>query len=151
MFHCCVVRGTKELLHACTLPIIGLVHEQLHFWQICILLFSNILSVTPHSLSRNCYIIKNQSFYFNIKNFSNLHKYNQNQHFKGNSNFQGILNWILQVLLCHSSKQHKNIEKLQFNEQNIVIFFSVYCNFCFLRLSQWRMFFSSWTQNSPKF
>ena len=147
MFHCCVVKGTKELLHACTLPIIGLVH----FWQICILLFSNILSVTPHSLSRNCYIIKNQIFYFNIKNFSNLHKYNQNQHVKGNSNFQGILNWILQVLLCHCSKQHKNIEKLQFNEQNIVIFFSVYCNLCFLRLSQWWMFFSSWTQNSPKF
>ena len=48
--------------------------------------------------------------------------------FKGNPNFQGILNWILQIFLYHCNKQYKNIENLQFIEQNIVIFF------CLLRL-----------------
>ena len=44
-------------------------------------------------------------------------------HFKGDPNFQDILNWILQILLYHCNKQHKNIKNLQFIEQNIVIFF----------------------------
>ena len=43
---------------------------------------------------------------------------------KGNPNFQGILNWILQISYkYHCSKQQKNIENLLFIEHNIVIFF----------------------------
>ena len=66
--------------------------------------------------------------------------------FKGNSNFQGILNWILQILLYHCSKQHKITENLQFTEQNIVIWFC--SSLCLLRLviprlSQRQMFFST--------
>ena len=51
---------------------------------------------------------------------------------KGNQNFQGILNGILQILLYHCSRQHKSIENLQFNEKNIVIFF--WPSLCLLRL-----------------
>ena len=43
--------------------------------------------------------------------------------FKGNPNFQGILNWILQILHYHCGKQHKHIENLHFIEQNIIISF----------------------------
>ena len=42
---------------------------------------------------------------------------------KGNINYQGILNWILQLLNYHWSKQQKNIKNLTFAEQNIVIYF----------------------------
>ena len=56
--------------------------------------------------------------------------------FIGNPNFQGILNQILQILLYHCSKQHKNIE-------NSHCFFSalpfVYCGLCFLYFSQRQM------------
>ena len=52
--------------------------------------------------------------------------------FKGNPNSQGILNWILQILLYQCSKQHKNIENLLFIEQNIVISFCL--SLCLLRL-----------------
>ena len=46
----------------------------------------------------------------------------------GNPNFQGILNWMLQILHYHCSKQHKN---LQFIEQNIFISFCP--SLCLLR------------------
>ena len=65
---------------------------------------------------------------------------------KGNPIFQGISNWIPQILHYHSSKHHKNIENLQLTEQDIL--FTVTC---FLHLSQRKMFFSSWTQYSKKF
>ena len=41
---------------------------------------------------------------------------------KGNSNSQGILNWIIQILHYYYSKQHKNIKNSQTIEQNLVIF-----------------------------
>ena len=37
---------------------------------------------------------------------------------KGNPNFKGILNLIIQILLYHCDKQHKNIKNLLFTEQN---------------------------------
>ena len=57
--------------------------------------------------------------------------------FKGNPNFQGILNWILQILLYYWSKQHTKKENLQFIEQNIALcaLLSVYCDLYFLGLS----------------
>ena len=75
--------------------------------------------------------------------------------FKENPNFQVILNWILQILLLHCSKQHRNIEKLLFIEQKILLslsaLLSIYCDLCFFRFSQRQMFSSSWTQYSAKF
>ena len=62
------------------------------------------------------------------KRVQTLHFPFQIIYIKGNPNFQGILNRILQILLYHCNKQHKNIKNLQFIEQNIVIFF------CLLRL-----------------
>ena len=62
------------------------------------------------------------------KGTSEYYKYK----FKGNPNSQGILNWILQILLYQCSKQHKNIKNLLFIEQNIVISFSP--SLCLLRL-----------------
>ena len=75
--------------------------------------------------------------------------------FKENPNFQVILNWILQILLLHCSKQHRNIEKLLFIEQKILLslsaLLSIYCDLCLFRFSQRQMFSSSWTQYSAKF
>ena len=75
-------------------------------------------------------------------------------YFKGDPIFQGILNWILQILLYYRSKQHKNIENVQLIEQKLSSFsacLSVYYDLCFLWLPQWQMFFSSWTQYFVKF
>ena len=55
------------------------------------------------------------------------------------------------ILLYHCNKQYKKIENLQFTEQNIVISLPVYCDLRFLCLSKRQIFFSSWTQYSPKF
>ena len=40
---------------------------------------------------------------------------------KGNSNSQGILNWIIQILHYYYRKQLKNIENSQILEQNLLI------------------------------
>ena len=42
---------------------------------------------------------------------------------KGNPNYQGILNQIIQIKHYYYSKQHKNIENSQVIEQNLVIFY----------------------------
>ena len=41
--------------------------------------------------------------------------------FKGNPNFQSILDWILQILHYCCRKQHKNIENWRIIEQNLVL------------------------------
>ena len=56
---------------------------------------------------------------------------NRSKLFKGNPNFWSILNWILQILLYHCRKQHKNFENFQFIEQNIMSFCP---SLCLLRL-----------------
>ena len=48
---------------------------------------------------------------------------------KGNPNFQGILNWIIQILHCYCRKQHKNIENSRIIEQDVAI------SICLLRLA----------------
>ena len=75
-------------------------------------------------------------------------------YFKGNPNFQGILNWIIQILHYYCRKQHKNINNSQINEHNVVI--SLCPSLCLLRLalplpSSKAEFFSSWTQYSANF
>ena len=73
---------------------------------------------------------------------------------KGNLNFQGILNWILQILLIIAvsntklSKTHSLLNKILLSLSALL---SVCCGLCFLYLSQRQMFFSSWTQYSAKF
>ena len=47
---------------------------------------------------------------------------------KGNPNFQGILNWIIQILHYYCRKQHKNIENSRIIEQNVAI--SLYSSLC---------------------
>ena len=47
--------------------------------------------------------------------------------FSGNPNFQGILNWMLQILYYYCRKQHKNIKNSQIIEQNLVLFFPSLC------------------------
>ena len=51
---------------------------------------------------------------------------------KGNPNFQGILNWIIQLLHYYCWKQHKNIKNSWIIEQNIAI--SPCSSLCLLRL-----------------
>ena len=75
-------------------------------------------------------------------------------HLKGNPNVQGILDWILQILLHYCREQHKNIKNSQIIEQNLVLslpfsLFTVICAYCFL--PQWQSFFISWTQYSTNF
>ena len=71
------------------------------------------------------------------------------------TNFQGTLNWIIQIPHYYCKKQHKNIENSQIIEQNVVIShcdpLAVYCDLYFLCLPQQQSFFSSWTQYSAKF
>ena len=52
---------------------------------------------------------------------------------KGNPNFQGILNWIIETLYYYCRKQHKNIKNSQIIEQNVVL--SLWPSFCLLRLA----------------
>ena len=88
--------------------------------------------------SRGELVLKQKEYYkkyaFSVSYFV-LHRASFCREFeiiKENPNFQCILDWILQILLYHGSKQHKNIENLQFSEQNIVIFFCP--SLCLLRL-----------------
>ena len=73
---------------------------------------------------------------------------------QGNTNFQGILDWILQILHYYCRKQHKNVKNSQIIEQNLVLFlpfslFTATCSSCHL---PWRQSFSiSWTQYSVNF
>ena len=73
---------------------------------------------------------------------------------KGNPNFQGILDWILQKLHYYCRKQNKNIENSQIIEQNLVLslpfcLFTATCaSSCF---PQWQSFFIFWTHYSANF
>ena len=74
--------------------------------------------------------------------------------FSGNSNFQGIWNWMLQILYYYCRKQHKNIKNSQIIEQNLVLFFpfslfTVICASC--HLPQGQNFFISWTKYFANF
>ena len=76
------------------------------------------------------------------------------EYLKGNSNFQGILDWILQIVHYYCRKQHKNIENSRITEQNLVLsfpfsLFTASCASC--RLPQRQSFFISWTQYSTNF
>ena len=80
---------------------------------------------------------------------------NKNQPcFKGNPNFQDILNWILQILHYYCRKQHKNIKNSWIIEQNLVLCFpfsqfTATCASC--GLPQWQNFFISWTKYFTNF
>ena len=43
------------------------------------------------------------------------------QQLKENPNFQGILNWIIQIFHYYCRKQHKNLKNSQIIEQNVAI------------------------------
>ena len=47
--------------------------------------------------------------------------HNSGKLLKGNPNFQGILNWIIQILHYYCRKQHKNTENTWIIEQNVAI------------------------------
>ena len=86
----------------------------LSFWQIHILL-TNISSVILHSLSRNCFAIKNQVFHFYFKKFRNLHNYNRNKHIKEHNKTILRYNKIVQI------PSYCQKEKKQFSTTNILI------------------------------
>ena len=76
------------------------------------------------------------------------------RYFKGNPNFQDILNWILQILHYYCRKQHKNIKNSRIIEQNLVLsfpfsLFTATCASC--RLPQRQNFFISWTKYFANF
>ena len=68
------------------------------------------------------------------KKKSNVHNMKiilyQKGYFKGNPNYEGILDWILQILHYYYRKQHKNIENSRIIEQNLILSLP----FCLLRL-----------------
>ena len=73
---------------------------------------------------------------------------------QGNTNFQGILDWILQILHYYCRKQHKNIKNSRIIEQNLVLsfpfsLFTATCASC--RLPQRQNFFISWTKYFANF
>ena len=78
---------------------------------------------------------------------------NTKLYLKGNPNFQGMLDWILQILYYYW-RQHKNIENSRITEQNLVLSlpFSLFTATCAsYRLPQRQSFFTSWTQYSTNF
>ena len=73
---------------------------------------------------------------------------------KGNPNFQGILDWTLQILPYYCWKQYKNIENSRIIEQSFVL--SLSCSlftatYSSCRLHQQQSFFISWTQYPANF
>ena len=72
---------------------------------------------------------------------------------KGNPNFQGILNWIIETLYYYCRKQHKNIKTHRLLNKMLFCLcalLSAYCDLRFLPLPQRHSFFSSWTEHSTK-
>ena len=74
--------------------------------------------------------------------------------FKGNPNFQDILNWILQILHYYCRKQHKYIKNSRIFERNLVScfplsLFTAICASC--RLPHWQNVFISWTKYFANF
>ena len=95
--------------------------------------------------SRKVSCVKNRT----LKQFDHIKYF-----FKGNPNFQGILDWIPQILHYYCRKQHKNVKNSQIIEQNFVLFlpFSLFtetCSSC--HLLWWQSFSISWTQYSVYF
>ena len=75
------------------------------------------------------------------------------QGFKGNPNFQDILNWIIQILHYYCRKQHKNIKKLTDYWTKSSFLFSllpVYCNLCLLFIS-WTKYFANFKRHKWSF
>ena len=73
---------------------------------------------------------------------------------QGNTNFQGILDWILQIYHYYCRKQHKFIKNSWIIEQNLVLclpFFLFTANCASWRLPHRQSFFISWTQSSANF
>ena len=111
---------------------------QLYFWCLFVHLYQGcwtLAEFTPVSI----FILIVDKFYCFVK---------------GNPNFQGILDWILQILHYYCRKQHKNIENSRIIEQNLVLslpfsLFTAACASC--RLLQRQNFFISWTQYSANF
>ena len=74
--------------------------------------------------------------------------------FKGNPNFQDIVNWILQILHYYCRKQDKNIKNSWIIQQSLVLsfhfsLFTATCASCCL--PQRQNFFISWTKYFTNF
>ena len=74
--------------------------------------------------------------------------------FKGNPNFQDIVNWILQILHYYCRKQDKNIKNSRIIQQSLVLsfhfsLFTATCASCCL--PQRQNFFISWTKYFTNF
>ena len=97
-------------------------------------------------------ILSNFLFFIWIEICPNM--FDKIRRLKGNSNFQGILDWILQTLHYYCRKQHKNMKNSPFIGQNLVLslpfyLFTTSCASC--RLPQRQSFFIFWTQYSANF
>ena len=96
------------------------------------------------------YTQKCEQKWLKINNYSEL----ESTCFKGNPNFQGILDWIPQILHYYCRKQHKNIKNSGIIEQNLVLSLSASlftATYASCRLPQRQSFFISWTQYSASF
>ena len=78
------------------------------FFCMFILLFSILTLLKVIKLTFNMYSIIRT----NLRILQIVLHYYFHENIKENPNCHGILNWILQILLYHCSKQHKNIKNL---------------------------------------
>ena len=69
---------------------------------------------------------------------------------KGKPNSQGILNWIIQILLQEATQIYRKLTIYCTKCCYFSALLSIYCGLCFLSLPEWQSFFSSWTQYSAK-
>ena len=74
--------------------------------------FSNVSSVILHSLSRNCFTIKNQIFSLNFRKCRNLQSYNRNQHIKQHN--KTILRYNKNVQSSSPSQKRNSLTELIF-------------------------------------
>ena len=96
-----------------------------HFWEIWTILLSLSL-LTFLQPQRGCFFSSHSFWLFFCWLEWSLWS------FKGNPNFQGILNWMIKILHYYCRKQHKDIENSRIIEQNVAILCS---SLCLLRLA----------------
>ena len=96
---------------------------QINLYSIKVVVNAPVPVTTSTNIKLKCitYLLKQGLTWNHLKPPRNYLKPPETSHIKGNPNFQGILNWIIQILHYYCRKQHKNIKKSGIVEQNVAI------------------------------
>ena len=108
---------------------------QINLYSIKVVVNAPVPVTTSTNIKLKCitYLLKQGLTWNHLKPPRNYLKPPETSHIKGNPNFQGILNWIIQILHYYCRKQHKNMDNSRIIEQSVAI--SLCSSFCLLRLA----------------